>query len=742
MNNKLSLPRLALCAALIAAALPARAFEAYRLTTPAQAVKLDGVPDEALWQAAPLHERFYETQPADKIAAKERTEVRLAYDERYLYIAVKAWDSAPGQIRAPFARRDKASSDQDYIGLFLDPSGAGKAAQMIYLNARGALSDGSYSDTGGEDMAPDFDVEAATARFDGGWSAELRIPFAAIPYSAADAGAWKLLVMRNMTREQRYRMYSSPVTRTTNCSLCYAEPVSGLAQLPTGLSWSATPQLVSRRTREQLEGGPRTSKTDHALSLDVKVRPDSASIVDIAINPDFSQVELDAPQLAGNTRFGLFVTEKRPFFLEGSDMLQSPFRAINTRTIANPAWGVRYTRRAPGRDLTLLSARDAGGSMVALPNAYYTAYAPQDGSSQATLARANFKLGALTIGALGTDRTLDDNRGYNRVLGTDFAWQRTGAQRMRGQLLLSATTAQADAQGRLMRGPRSNGHAAFLDIDHAEDNWSAHVGLEDVSDGFRADNGFFAQVGYRDINTLMIRKLGQRGPLNDLNVYVFGSHKVDSDGQVILANSSVGAWMSGPYDSELDVHVRPLMRTRLAQGGEALGTVRAGFRLGITPGAALARLQFEIEGGDQLDVAGSRVGKGATMSAYARLRVSDRIEFEPTWFASFTDASGGEADGRRLYSEQAAQLNGIFHLGARDSVRMILQKSRTRRDPTLYAVALPASSDSETASVVYGHTASLGTAAYAGLTLARGVTPGYSPLRRQNEVFVKLSWQL
>lgn len=741
MKSPLLLARLTLCAGLLAAGVPAHAFDAYRLA-PGQAIALDGVPGEAPWQQAPLHDRFYETQPADRIAAKVRTEVRLAYDAGYLYIAVKAWDGAPGQIRAPFARRDKASTDQDYIALFLDPSGAGKAAQVIYLNARGALSDGNFSDTGGEDMAPDFDVQGASARFDGGWSAELRIPFAAIPYSAADAASWKLLVMRNMTREQRYRMYSSPVPRSANCILCFTEAVAGLAQLPTGPSWSATPQLVSRRTRDQAEGGPRHSKVEHALSLDVKLRPDSASIVDLAVNPDFSQIELDAPQLAGNTRFGLFVTEKRPFFLEGSDILQSPLRAINTRTIANPSWGLRYTRREPGRDLTVLSARDAGGAMVALPNAYFTGYAAQEGSSQATIARANFKLGALTVGALGTDRTLDDGRGYNRVLGTDFAWQRSAAQRVRGQLLLSATTAQPHADGHLRQGPRSSGHAVFLDLDHAEDSWSAHVGLEDIGDDFRADNGFFAQVGYRDINTLLTRKFGRRAALNDVNVYVFGSHRVDTDGKLILGNSSVGAWIAGPYDSELDVHVRPLTRTRLARGGDALDTVRAGLRVGMTPGPVLARLQYEIEGGDQLDVLGTRVGKGATMSAYARLRVSDRIEFEPTWFASYTDASGGADDGRRLYSEQAAQLNGIFHLGTRDSVRMILQKSRTERDPSLYAEALPETSDSATASLVYGHTPSLGTAAYAGVTVARGETPGFSQLRRQNEVFVKLSWQL
>ncbi|HZV65663.1 MAG TPA: BrnA antitoxin family protein [Telluria sp.] len=208
---------------------------------------------------------------------------------------------------------------------------------MVHISVPGV-----FTDANGEDYALDFDIP--TARFDGGWRAEVRIPLSSLPYAAGQQQPWNLMVMRNLTRDTRYKMFSGPLPRTSNCLLCYAEPITGLRELPTGLNWTATPQIVMRKGREDVAGQPRRDFSSRDLSLDVKIRADSASVTDATINPDFSQIELDAPQLSGNTRFGLFVPEKRPFFLEGSDMLQTPFRAINTRTISDPGWGARWDR--------------------------------------------------------------------------------------------------------------------------------------------------------------------------------------------------------------------------------------------------------------------------------------------------------------------------------------------------------------------------------------------------------------
>lgn len=732
---------LALCIVAALAARPAHAqFHTYAIPS-GQAVKLDGVLDDAVWRNADVYDAFFETQPEDRIAAKVRTEVRLARDKRYLYIAVKAFDPAPALIRAPFARRDKIGNDQDYIALYLDPSGDSKGAQMIYINPQGAVKDGRFSDVNGEDAAPDFAFEAAAARIDGGWSAELRLPFSSIAYAPGQASPWKLLVMRNMTRGQRYRMYSAPVTRSSNCTLCFSAPIEGLHDLPAELNWSATPQLVLNRARTRVGGGPPESEMQRTVSLDLKLRPDSATVIDATIRPDFSQVELDAPQLSGNTRFGLFVPEMRPFFLEGSDMFQTALRAIHTRAIGNPSWGARYTRREAGAEMTILTAHDAGGGTVLLPNAYSTNFASQE-SSRATIARATFKLGALAVGAIGTDRTLDQGRGYNRVIGPDFNWQRTDGDRWRGQLLLSSTTAQPDGAGRLAAGPRSSGRAAALEWSHESESWSAQVNAADVSDGFRADNGFFSQVGYRDLNVLFNDKRGKTGALNEFNPYLFKERKTDSDGALIYDVSAVGAYATGPYDGDGELYVKLREQSRIERGGALLSVRRIGARIGFTPGPVLARLQADIEGGGQADVAGARVGRGAVLNLFALLRPSGRFEFEPKYSRSWIDGDDGPLSGQRLYTEQAAQLNGIYHVSARDTLRVIVQASRSRRDPALYVTPVLAYSTDRALSLVASHIAGLGSAAYAGLTLSDGATPVADGRRRRNEVFLKLSLQL
>ena len=98
-------------------------------------------------------------------------------------MAVRAHDPDLSQLREPFARRDNVLADQDMIVLFVDPVGTRKFAHFFRVNPRGTIGDGLYNeDTGSEDFSPDFDCEVVTGRFEGGWTAELRIPFSSLRY--------------------------------------------------------------------------------------------------------------------------------------------------------------------------------------------------------------------------------------------------------------------------------------------------------------------------------------------------------------------------------------------------------------------------------------------------------------------------------------------------------------------------------------------------------------------------------
>lgn len=717
-------------------------FQALRINPATDSVKLDGNLDEALWQRAAMHDNFYQTQPFDKVKASVRTEVKIVFDKSYLYIGIKAFDPNPELIREPFARRDKISSDQDFLGLFIDPSGAHKSAQTIFLNPRGAITDGVNSDTGGDDFSPDFDFDVATSRFDGGWSAEIRIPFSSLPFDAKQANPWSLLVMRNMTREQRYRMYSGEVTRATNCNLCFSDPIEGLSDLPSGLNWTATPQLVVRANKEENAGNPPIRKNSTALSLDVKVKPNSATTIDATINPDFSQIELDAPQLSGNTRFGLFVQEKRPFFLEGADIFRTPMNAISTRTISNPDWGLRYTRRDADKDLTILTTRDAGGGLVSLPGAYGTNYALQNFTSQATDARANFRFGKLVAGAILTDRTINGSGAYNRVIGPDFGWQVSDNERLRGQILSSATTAQADNKGNLVNGPLTTGHAAYFDWYRANNEWAIFLAIKDISKNFRADNGFFSQAGFRNISGDFNKKQSKLGIWNEFQFTFHVERKLDHEGNIIATDYSPGVWMAGPYDSQLSFSIAPKNSSRVERNGELFQIALARANFSASPSQLFARIGIDISYGDMIDVAASRLGKGATVALSARIRPHDRIEIEPNYASSWIDGKSGMETGQRLYTEQALQIAAILHLSGKDTLRMILQRAQTSRNPNLYTTPVATSSKRNIGSLIYTHTASLGTAIFAGITMSNAETPGFALKRRQSELFTKLSWQI
>lgn len=733
--------KILLGACLLLAGAGAHAIEARRIADPQSIIGLDGRLDEAAWRDAPLFDNFIQNQPADRVPAHVRTEVRMLYDARYLYVGVRALQ-ASAALRAPFARRDKVGNDQDYIALFLDPAGSNKAAQVIYVNPRGAVSDGSYSDTNGADLSPDIEFDVATAHDEQGWSAEVRIPWASLAYDSKQAPNWRLLVMRNMTRDTRYVMYSGAVPRGSNCLLCYSEAIDGLRDLPTALNWSATPQVAARRARDRIDGQPARTSSGAEAGLDVKLRPDSATVIDLTLNPDFSQIELDAPQLSGNTRFGLFVQEKRPFFLEGSDIFQTPFRAISTRSITAPSWGLRYTRRDAGSDVTVLSSHDTGGGLVLLPGPYGTGMAAQNFSSQASNLRANLRFGALGVGAVVSDRSLEGGRGYNRVAGPDFVWQRSATERMRGQLLLSSTSAQPDRDGNLVAGAHSTGHAALLSWFREQGPWGLFLVGTDISEGFRADNGFFSQAGFREYMAELQNKRGGAGPFDAVNLSFFVKRQSDRQGQLIMDEYAPGLSLAGPYDSQIDVQFKPRNHVRVRQGGELFALRQLAAQIGASPGRMLARVSAELTVGDQVDVEAERLGRGALVLLSAQLRPSDRVELNAVYSATWVNGKSGIEQGRRLYTEQAPQLSGIYHLGPADTLRLILQYSRIRRDPLLTPASLAPASSARTSSLVYGHAGAFGSAAFVGLTLSDGVTPGYFPQRRQDELFIKYSWRL
>ena len=156
------------------------------------------------------------------------------------------------------------------------------------------------------------------------------------------------MVYRVWPREFNYQFYSVKMPRGSSCFLCWSATLQGIEGLPQGMHYVAAPyaagfsEAFTRRPRPAAPRSPDTVAKGE-LGLDIKWLPDAGTVVDATINPDFSQVESDVVQIGVNERFALFYPEKRPFFLEQVDLLQTPIQAIYTRTITDPLWGGRLT---------------------------------------------------------------------------------------------------------------------------------------------------------------------------------------------------------------------------------------------------------------------------------------------------------------------------------------------------------------------------------------------------------------
>jgi len=747
-----------LAAGLLALAAVAGAQPAAPVAQPASPVATEGLPiraerlrpderlvlhgrlDHPAWQRTSVHDQFTEKAPDTGARPRHATRVRVLFDDQALWVGVEALDDAPGLIRAPLVRHDGVNRTQDFVVVYIDAIGSRQSAQFFRVNAAGSLSDGMHTAADdSEDFSPDFDFDAATSQGPGGWIAVLRIPFASLRFAepAADgasvggaghAQAWRIMVGRRVPRGQFYLDTSVLIPREAPSFIATLQPLDGVRLPERHQFLTLRPSLTWRTQRSRDGAGPSRAESAWDASLDLKWRPLAELVVDATLNPDFSQVAVDEPQLAGNTRFALFFPEKRPFFFESSDLLRSPTEALYTRSLTAPRWGLRSTWRGGRLAGTAMAIDDRGGGLVLLPGAYGTGAAAQP-ASRTLLARAQLAAGGLQWGALAALRHYD-GAGRNQVAGPDLAWQISGGWRARLQWLQSQTTAQPDATGAvLVDGATTRGHLAHARLVYQDgERREADLTLEDVGAGFRDDTGFIAQAGVRRAEGRVALGWGKLGPFNEFWLNLKGERVTDrANASLVLQDLAPGIWLTGAHNLEAWAYLHGLVRGTAAMrpdAGRPLQHQRylaAGMT--VTPALWAPLLDAELKLGRLADVAGDVPRPGGQLQLSLNTRLLPRLELEPRLGYAWL-----RQDGRALYAESAHQLLARWHFSARQSLRAIVRYTATERSGATQDQAT-------TGSLTWAWRESAGTMLYVGAARSR---EGTGSVRRSNEAFVKL----
>jgi len=334
-----------------------RVLRAVRASTPPV---IDGRLNDEAWALAPVAGGFTQRDPDEGRPATERTEIRILYDDTAVYIGARMFDADPGRIDRRLSSRD-GDPDADRVTVFLDPMRDKLTGAIFRVSAANVQQDAVLYNDSWWDTTWDAVWQSQVATDEEGWSAEIRIPLSQLRFANADRQTWGINVER-FVRRKNEASWLEMVPKNENGTASRMLELTGLDGMHPRRNLELLPYVAGRAefVQPSKAGNPFNdgSRAFGAAGLDMKWGLTSNLTVSATVNPDFGQVEVD-PAVVNLTAFETFFSEKRPFFLEGSQIFNNFGRGG-----ANDYWGfnnsepqIFYSRRI-GRAPQLAASGD------------------------------------------------------------------------------------------------------------------------------------------------------------------------------------------------------------------------------------------------------------------------------------------------------------------------------------------------------------------------------------------------
>ncbi|MFN0278189.1 MAG: DUF5916 domain-containing protein [Pyrinomonadaceae bacterium] len=342
---------------------------------------IDGRPDEEMWKRAAVFKDFYQTGPGYNTAPSKPTEVYMMYDALHLYVAFKCWDERD-KIRATVAKRDNVFGE-DNVRMWLDTYDDQRRAYVLGFNPLGIQQDGIFTEGRSADFTVDIVMESKGVIEDWGWSVEVKIPFKSLRYAAGKGKHWGFNAARNIDRFNDEFDTWMPDDRDVSGFLIKNGRITGLEEIKYERTLEVVPSITVSQTGlrkrtiaragfdvfgefdpvfnpigVQDPGKFTNDPIKNELGVNLKYTISPNITFDAAINPDYAEIEADAPVVAANQRFPIFFQEKRPFFLEGKDIFESPMQPFYSRTIVDPDYAVKLSGKKGKTTFGFLAASD------------------------------------------------------------------------------------------------------------------------------------------------------------------------------------------------------------------------------------------------------------------------------------------------------------------------------------------------------------------------------------------------
>ncbi len=434
--------------------LGAKEFIAYKVTKP---LTIDGRLNDACWDNLSPATNFIQKEPYRGDPATQQTEVYIVYDIKKIYFGFRCYDSQPDKIVTTLTKRDASLWNDDAIEIFIDTFHDKRSCYYFMTNLRCAKLDGRISDEGRViDDTWDAHWETASSITSDGWECEIAIPFSEIRYKYDENPVWGINFYRTLksNREDSYWVN----TGENIFAVSQFGYLTGLKLPKERKPFEFTP-YITERCEEYAEDPNLECKT--RIGIDIEKPLTSNLTANITLYPDFAHIEADQDQFNLSYKKGeeLYLKEKRPFFLEGFELLKTPFNLFYTRRMNEIMYGGKIIGKIWHTNMTLMNVQTDN---------------PDENFSVLRMQRDVLRAG--TIGILATDN--EYSNGYSRSFGIDASIPITKETRVNTQICKSANPQI-----------RNKDWAGILEIRHIAHTFSFGGKYEDIGANFNVRQG-------------------------------------------------------------------------------------------------------------------------------------------------------------------------------------------------------------------------------------------------------------
>lgn len=469
-----------------------------------QHVNFDGVVEPQEWENSQIYQIGYEIEPSINVPAPYTTDVYIKYDATHLYVGIVAGADMK-KLRSSLRNRDEGYPD-DHVIVGLDPYRDGRYMISLGANAAGSPLDLKFFADGSEDTNYDVDFETKASEHSDAYHIEMKIPFGSLQFKNQPQMEWNILLYRNTyTGENRSQNINFPIDLNNPCLPCQVKTTLQLQNIKPKRRFNLIPYssgLVDG-SREEADFNFGKFRPDAGLNGFIDIS--NLSSIEFTLNPDFSQVEADVSQIDVNNTFALFFPERRPYFNEGNELIDSEINAVYTRAINNPLVSTKFIHQGEQDQIYWLTAYDENSPvLIAGEN---QSYSGSGGAAYANIFKYKRSYpGGNNFGLLSTSRIFKEG-GQGHTLGLNVLkrfWKSyTLNMEWHTNWMEEGEADWIDSEDRFLNktraldGERFNGNAFYTSFQRNTRNWNTELEYEQYSPFFNTPIGFVTQNNIR-----------------------------------------------------------------------------------------------------------------------------------------------------------------------------------------------------------------------------------------------------